>query len=282
MKKRDTRLTLGSVKKNWLERTSGILNPTAAAKNFRLTRYPPSQELAPFVARYWIMRWALAKPYRQTVIPYPCVNLAVERGRSGVFGVARQSVSRVLQGEGLVFGVKFLPGGFRTFFGKSIASLTDRSIPIGDVFDEPGRDWEAAILGLDDDAAMIAEAESRLRAKRPQCHADADAVLRIVNTIADEREITKVEDVVRRAGLSKRSLERLFRQYVGVGPKWVIQRYRLHEAAEYAVKDSPRDWPGLAARLGYADQAHFIRDFKRFVGQSPTRYAASARNAEQL
>jgi len=222
------------------------------------------------------MRWALAEPYRQTVIPYPCVNLAVEHGQSAVFGVASQSISRVLEGAGLVFGVQFLPGGFHAFFGKSIAGLTDRSIPIGEVFDETEHEWEAAILSLDDDAAMIANAESRLRAKSPQRHVDADAVLRVVNTIADQREVTKVDDVVRRAGIGKRTLERLFREYVGVGPKWVIQRYRLHEAAEYAATGKPCDWTDLAARLGYADQAHFIRDFKRIVGQSPTRYAATA------
>ncbi len=88
--------------------------------------------------------------------------------------------------------------------------------------------------------------------------------------------VAKVDDVVRLAGLSKRTLERLFREYVGVGPKWVIQRYRLHEAAEYAATGKPLDWADLAARLGYADQAHFIRDFKRIVGQSPSRYAATA------
>jgi AraC-like DNA-binding protein len=101
-------------------------------------------------------------------------------------------------------------------------------------------------------------------------------VLQIVNAIADDREITKVDDVVRFAGASKRTLERLFREYVGVGPKWVIQRYRLHEAAEFAARCKRQDWAELAARLGYADQAHFIRDFTRFVGQSPTRYAAMA------
>lgn len=222
------------------------------------------------------MRWDLAAPYRQMVIPYPCINLAVERGQSGIFGVARQSISRVLEGAGRVFGVQFLPGGFHAFFGTSVADLTNRSIPIGDVFDETEGGWEASFLSLDDDAAMIAHAESRLRAKGPQRDIDADAVLRIVNAIADERDVTKVDDVVRLAGLSKRSLERLFRQYVGVGPKWVIQHYRLHEAAEYAATHEPHDWPDLAARLGYADQAHFIRDFKRFVGQSPTRYAAAA------
>src|SRR5207244_5713786 len=107
--------------------------------------------------------------------------------------------------------------------------------------------------------------------------ADADAVLQIVNAIADDRELTKADDVARLAGMSKRTLERLFKEYVGVGPKWVIQRYRLHEAAEYAAKGTRHDWADVSAKLGYADQAHFVRDFKRFVGQSPARYTAKAR-----
>jgi len=260
---------------NWLERTSGILDPRGAEKSFQLTRHSPSRALAPFVARYWIMRWELGTPYRQSVIPYPCVNLAVERARSGVFGVASKSFSRLLEGRGLVFGVQFLPGAFRTFLGKPVASLTDRSIPIADVFGTSDREWEEAIFPLKDAAAMIAQAETRLRAMSPQRHEDAEEVLRIVNAVADNREITKVNDVVRIAGTSKRTLERLFREYVGVGPKWVIQRYRLHDAAEHAATATTHDWADLAARLGYADQAHFIRDFKRFVGQSPTRYAAA-------
>ena len=77
------------------------------------------------------------------------------------------------------------------------------------------------------------------------------------------------------SGTSKRTLERLFREYVGVGPKWVIQRYRLHDAAEHAATGKACDWADVAARLGYADQAHFIRDFKRFVGQSPAQYSAT-------
>lgn len=262
--------------RDWLERTSGILDPRGAAKSFRLTRHRPSRALAPFVARYWIMRWSLPEPYQQTVIPYPCVNLAVERGRSAIYGVASKTFSRVLEAEGLVFGVKFLPGGFRTFLGTSVASLTDRSIPIADLFDASAGEWEEAILPRSTEAAMIAQAEQLLRAKNPRRSVEADAVLRIVNAIADERAITKVDDVVRLSGTSKRTLERLFREYVGVGPKWVIQRYRLHEAAEHAAGGQACDWAALAARLGYADQPHFIRDFKRFVGHSPIRYAAIA------
>jgi len=67
----------------------------------------------------------------------------------------------------------------------------------------------------------------------------------------------------------------LFDDYVGVSPKWVIQRYRLHEAAERIARGGVEDFADLALELGYADQAHFIRDFKKLVGRSPAEYARS-------
>ena len=79
---------------------------------------------------------------------------------------------------------------------------------------------------------------------------------------------------MRRFGLSARSLQRLFRRYVGVGPKWVLQRYRLHEAAERIADGEGGDWAAFALELGYFDQAHFIKDFKALVGCSPAEYAA--------
>jgi AraC-like DNA-binding protein len=72
--------------------------------------------------------------------------------------------------------------------------------------------------------------------------------------------------------LSKRPLQQLFNEYVGVGPKWVINRYRLHEVIERMAAQGPVSWTELALELGYFDQAHFIRDFKALVGCSPAAY----------
>jgi AraC-like DNA-binding protein len=74
-----------------------------------------------------------------------------------------------------------------------------------------------------------------------------------------------------------RALQRLFSTQVGVSPKWVILRYRIHEALEQAGTRSDVDWAALAADLGYADQAHLVRDFTTTVGAPPTAYAAEAR-----
>jgi len=72
--------------------------------------------------------------------------------------------------------------------------------------------------------------------------------------------------------LSKRTLQRLFQQYVGVSPKWVIKRYRLHEAVERLAAGNEVDWTRLDLDLEYFDQAHFIKDFKAIIGKTPSEY----------
>jgi AraC-like DNA-binding protein len=54
----------------------------------------------------------------------------------------------------------------------------------------------------------------------------------------------------------------------------VINRFRLHEAAERAGGGQPVDWAGLAAELGYSDQAHLVREFRAAIGAPPERYSA--------
>ena len=72
--------------------------------------------------------------------------------------------------------------------------------------------------------------------------------------------------------MSSVPLARTFARYVGVSPKWVIRRYRIHEALVRVDSGTEVDWAGLAADLGYSDQAHFVRDFTTTVGTTPTRY----------
>jgi AraC-like DNA-binding protein len=101
------------------------------------------------------------------------------------------------------------------------------------------------------------------------------AIARMARAMLDDPSIARVEDLTERFGMSARTLQRLFRRYVGVGPKWVLQRYRLHEAAERIADGYSGDWAALALDLGYFDQAHFIKDFKALVGCSPAEYAAA-------
>ena len=66
-------------------------------------------------------------------------------------------------------------------------------------------------------------------------------------------------------------------EYVGFSPKWLIQRARLQEAAQSLAESDAPTIASLAASLGYADQAHFSREFKRVIGMPPGEYRAGAR-----
>ena len=105
---------------------------------------------------------------------------------------------------------------------------------------------------------------------------DALAVLaaRAVDVARAEPSLSRASQLAERLGVSRRTLERFFRRYVGVGPKWIVRRFRIHEACERIAAGAPACWSALAAELGYFDQAHFIRDFKSQVGRTPSEYAA--------
>ena len=97
----------------------------------------------------------------------------------------------------------------------------------------------------------------------------------LVERVAVNRSIRRVDDIARANGIGTRAFQRCFRMYVGISAKSVIQRYRLHEAAIQLRAPHPPSLAELAASLGYADQAHFGRDFKRIVGQAPRAFGLS-------
>jgi AraC-like DNA-binding protein len=150
-------------------------------------------------------------------------------------------------------------------------------VSLREIFGAEGDALERAILAEGTDAARIPIVEDFLRRRRPAPDEHVVRVAEIVYAVAGDRSIVKVEDLIVRYGMNKRMLQRLFAKYVGVSPKWVIQRYRLHEAAEQLAVGSSISQSALAIDLGYSDQAHFVRDFKAVVGMSPAAYARAAR-----
>jgi methylphosphotriester-DNA--protein-cysteine methyltransferase len=96
---------------------------------------------------------------------------------------------------------------------------------------------------------------------------------RLVRLAQEDRAIVRAEDLARAAEMSVRSLHRLFERHVGVGPKWVVRRSRVQEAAERVARGERVDWAAAAQDLGYHDQSHLIHDFREQIGSTPAAYA---------
>jgi AraC-like DNA-binding protein len=125
---------------------------------------------------------------------------------------------------------------------------------------------------VEEDNLMVEQAENFLRDHLPERDETIILINQIVDHIIADRSLTKVDDIVAHFSMNKRTLQRLFNQYVGVSPKWVIQRYRLQDAVDQLDEGETEDNAQLALKLGYFDQAHFIKDFKMLVGKSPVKY----------
>jgi AraC-like DNA-binding protein len=239
--------------------------------------HPAAADLSDVLAQHWAVRWDLLgrEPHTVEVLPHPAVQLVVEGGECRVHGVQRGRYSHTLEGCGDILGTTFRPAGFRPLFGQAVAELTDRVIEGSAVFGAAAGELAGRIHDARDVDERIRIAESFVRGRLPSV---LPAAVRTINGLVDailaNRSILKVDDIVDRHRIGKRNLQKLFREYIGVTPKWVIQRYRLHEAAE-RLDIAATDLASIAYELGYADQAHFVRDFKAAVGHPPASYVRS-------
>ncbi|WP_436763841.1 AraC family transcriptional regulator [Streptosporangium sp. V21-05] len=251
--------------------TRGILNFGAA--RFRYGRHACHPALAPFVEHHWIVRWELAEPYEQRIVSHPSVNLVFHEHGSRVAGVITGDYLEVLTGTGVVIGTRFRPAGFRPFLGAPLSTITDLLTPVSQIFGPEADAVAAAVLAASSasDKEALRVLEEFLLARLPARDPVAERAADLVASVLADPAVVRVDDLAALHGLSVRHLQRLFSDYVGVSPKWVIRRYRIHEAAERAGPAT--DWSRLAVDLGYSDQSHFTRDFTAVIGMSPTAYA---------
>ena len=252
----------------------GILRHSPPPGIYHHKRYAPPAELADWVEHFWLEEWQFESSVPQTreVLPHPNVHLVFAPSRSRVYGVQLRRFVRQLKGKDCIFGIKFHAGAFFPFTRKPVSAIANTSILATEIFSNAA-DAEREVLMRCQDGSMVQAATNFLMAHLPSRDPRVDIVRQAVEQIASDRSVTRVEHIVARCGIGERTLQRLFDRYVGASPRWVIKRYRIYEALESMAVGTRTEWADLALTLGYFDQAHFINDFKKLVGCSPTEYA---------
>ena len=262
---------------------AGILRPDQLAKYTTLERLPCTPSIHAYVENYWLLTWDLPSgvSYLSSTLPHPACTLSVERGhtRPGVgtdpvvlTGVIIRRFDVSVREYGWVVGVKFRPGGLAALTGLPVRGIRDRTVPAATFLPGP------TVAALGDLTPALSPASCAIRIDDvldglPQpADENYDTVLRLVADMLADRSLLSVAQVEERHGIGRRSLQRLFAHYVGASPKWVLARYRMHDAVTELDAGFDGTLADLAARHGWYDQAHFRRDFVRLVGQSPSDY----------
>ena len=261
-------------------RVRGIVSSKKSGARVDASRHPPPAALADVVETYWTGSWDLRgePPHVTELISDPCVHLVYEwgdRGRSArVVGVWTHLWRRELADRGHVVGVKLRAGVASAVVAAPICAFNNVITPLTTVLPTAPKPTQiVGESGSQPDAFEVLSAWLLANAKAGPDHARAQT---LVETIKGDPEITSVDVLAESSGIGLRTVQRLFREHVGPSPKLVIRRHRLQEVAVRLDRGESISLAGLAADLGYADQAHLTRDFKAMVGKTPTGFLAAA------
>ena len=255
----------------------GLLHRKTSFEHFELTRFEPSDDLKDWVEHHWMVLYDLGgrPPYVQRNLSHPNQHVVIDsRGETGIFGAATGVFETVLSGSGRVFATKFWPGAFRPLFGRAVSALSDTHLPVETVFARSSAALQAEFVGLNDPVAMAERMEAMFRAQLPEPDEKAGLARRIVGFAEANLELVSAGELAQAFGLRPRALQRLFDEYVGVSPKWVIDRYRMLEAVETLNAGGAETLTALAHRLGYFDQAAFNHAFEKLTGAPPGAFIA--------
>lgn len=194
-----------------------------------------------------------------------------------VFGLRSGPVRIVSRGLTRMVGVRLHPWRAAHLFHPSVAP---RGISL-----DPGPELLAlsarirALLGEGDSDAALELLESQLLERQ----SEADRALRAVEAAGLQLYATdgaaRIGALAAMLGLSVRQLERRFKEGTGLPPKAFARLVRFSRVSERLERHPDERLTELAFEFGYADQAHFIREFRTFAGVSPSRFATEARRA---
>jgi AraC-like DNA-binding protein len=249
----------------------GILDFDRALGKFSLERYPCDPRLAPWVQGYWQVSWNLPldEDHLQSNLAEASVHIVAEADGAWFYGVPGSLFVRRIGGQGRAFGIKFRPGAFHAFDKGDVSRWSGKRVPLAEVWGGEGRAWSEAMIAAPTEGGRIRLADGLIAGRIPARPARSTVMADI---LIGDPSIRSVAAASAALGLDERNLERIFRREVGLSPKQFLKRFRLQEAAERLLREPALSISSLALDLGYADQAHFTRDFRSVVGRPPEAY----------
>jgi len=251
----------------------GRLDPVGFERHVRFHTYLPPADLTPFIEHFWTIRWDKAGDtyYSEEVMHRPYVDVFVSLQQSGIQATFRGKRTYVAAGSGRIVGIRFRPGAFHAFWGGALADLQEKVIDLQQVFPQADSRYIEQLLILDDQA-VIDDLLQLIRAKHPQVDANIELISEIITAIEVDDSLQTVAAVAQAFGRSERWLQQLFRDYVGIGLKWLLKRHKLLGAAQQIRASDRPNWATIAYDLGYSSQQHFITAFTQVLGKTPLQY----------
>lgn len=249
----------------------GILYP---ARLPSIERHFPGTHVKELLSWFWLVDWDIlpGRTSRQDLLPFPQMNLVVQPEGVTLSGPASGASHRDLSGTSWAVGALLLPAAAQ---GLSV----DPSQLLDQVVRFDARQLLSAISKIKTESnhqspgtACVKVFSSWISATLPSATSAGHQADELLDAVATDRGIVKVSQLAQRLSLSTRSVQRISERHLGMSPLALIRHYRLQEAAYWLREDPAASIAGIAATLGYTDQAHLAADFQKVLGYSPSAY----------
>lgn len=170
------------------------------------------------------------------------------------------------------FAISFYPHGFANFVSVKLEDLVDKETPIKNLFgDVPAKELEQNIVRAIDTQHRIEIIETFLLNKLHDSTTINNIVRMTVDMLLSTNGSTPINQILKDDLSKRRQLERNFKKQIGISPKQLGKVLRLQAALKKLLNDNEK-LTNIAHESEYFDQAHFIKDFKEFIGTTPKEF----------
>ncbi|OXM85697.1 helix-turn-helix domain-containing protein [Paenibacillus rigui] len=259
----------------------------------------PSAVMQPYVSCYWA-----SEPYESgaavlmpggegtdRVLPDGCTDLLFEQDREGnhfrvsYCGMFDQAFTIAYDKHRPVhkYGVRFFPGGAHALLKLPTAEFTNRLVPLACLWPRDMEELGGRIVQEPSMEAKIRRIEEYLISLLKVKGAGTDALMQnLLHRIFVSGGNIRIRELAEAEAISARQMNRKFDQWIGMGPKRFSEIVRF-QAIVRAIRDGQQlNWSELALQYGFFDQAHLIREFRRFYGDTPGAAMEEYRNLSVL
>jgi AraC-like DNA-binding protein len=165
------------------------------------------------------------------------------------------------------------PYGAFSLLGIPAHELTDLVVPLKDIGFENASLLEEQIDGARDNLTRVQLVERAFMKQLSGVHTMDSIVQQAVNLIYDSNGLTTIKHLIERLAVPERQLERRFHQNIGISPKQFSNAIRLqHFIKQVRYFGQKENLTNIIYDLGYYDQAHLNRTFKKTTGVTPRQY----------
>ena len=171
-----------------------------------------------------------------------------------------------------IFGVCFKPGAAYSFMKFPLSEVRNQFVSLDAIWGDFASEMRERLDAPPTIQARFALLEQLLLARLGEAPHGLDIVRYSVAEIARQHGVLSIRALSDAIGISQKHLITQFKRMVGVSPKELAGLLRLKHVFSMINPAQPVDWGLLAQQAGYYDQAHFNKDFKAFLGHSPTDY----------